>query len=53
MPELWRIFRMPLVLALLTIVGLVAALVGDGLADGLSWLALGSVVAVAYHHATP
>lgn len=43
---------MPLALALLTTVGLLAALVDDGLADGLSWLALGSVVAVTYYHAT-
>jgi 1,4-dihydroxy-2-naphthoate octaprenyltransferase len=40
---LWQIFRWPLLLALQTIAGLTAALVGDGLPDLLSWLCLGSV----------
>ncbi|UJJ30615.1 hypothetical protein [Halopseudomonas maritima] len=43
---LWQIFRAPLLLALLSIIGLVAALIGDGLLDVLSWLTLGSTLAV-------
>ncbi|MBN9499768.1 MAG: hypothetical protein J0H39_23725 [Alphaproteobacteria bacterium] len=36
-----QIFAVPLLLAILSIVGLVSALVGDGAWDGLSWIALG------------
>lgn len=39
--SLGAIFRMPLWIALLSGVGLIAALVGDGWLDALSWLALG------------
>ncbi|MBR2120836.1 MAG: hypothetical protein IJ935_19780 [Afipia sp.] len=35
-----QIFAIPLVLGVLSIVGLVSALVGDGLWDGVSWLTL-------------
>jgi len=42
----WRIFRWPLVIGLASVVGLVAALVGDGPYDLLSWLTLGGVVVV-------
>ncbi len=38
---LWRIFVIPLVLGVLSTVGLVSALVGDGVWDGVSWLTLG------------
>jgi hypothetical protein len=41
-----QIFAVPLLLGVLTTVGLIAALVGDGLWDGLSWLTLGVPVAV-------
>tara|TARA_Y100000815_G_scaffold205836_1_gene189656 strand:+ start:1419 stop:1601 length:183 start_codon:yes stop_codon:yes gene_type:complete len=44
--NLWQIFRAPLLLALLSIVGLVAALIGDGLLDLVSWLTLGSTLLV-------
>lgn len=47
----WEVFRVPLVLGLLTGVGLVSALVGDGAWDVLSWvtiLAPMAVVARAY-----
>ncbi|ABS63680.1 conserved hypothetical protein [Parvibaculum lavamentivorans DS-1] len=37
---LTEIFAIPLVLAIFTIVGLVAALLGDGWRDAVSWLAL-------------
>lgn len=39
------IFAVPLFIAILSIVGLVAALTGDGWRDALSWLALGVPVA--------
>jgi hypothetical protein len=35
-----QIFTWPLVIGVLSTVGLVAALVGDGIWDGVSWLAL-------------
>ncbi|EXF42728.1 hypothetical protein BAY1663_04861 [Pseudomonas sp. BAY1663] len=38
---LWLIFRWPLALALLSLFGLLSALLGDGIHDLLSWLALG------------
>ena len=43
---LWHTFRAPLLLALMSSVGLLAALIGDGVFDLLSWLALGCVPAV-------
>lgn len=42
----WRIFRWPLAIGLASVVGLIAALVGDGAYDLLSWLTLGGVVVV-------
>jgi hypothetical protein len=42
----WRIFRWPLVIGLASLVGLIAALVGDGLLNVLSWVTLGGVVVV-------
>jgi hypothetical protein len=41
-----RVFAIPIALGFLSAVGLVAALLGDGLWDGLSWLTLGIPVAV-------
>lgn len=38
---LWMIFRWPLLLALLSSLGLVSALIGDDLFDLLAWLTLG------------
>lgn len=35
-----QVFAIPLVLAVLSLVGLVAALTGDGLRDALSWATL-------------
>jgi hypothetical protein len=43
---LWRVFRVPAAIALATAVGLVSALVADGVWDALSWLALGGAAAV-------
>lgn len=48
----WRIFRWPLVMALANAVGLVAALVGDGWYDLVSWATLGMtlvMMAAAWH----
>jgi hypothetical protein len=42
----WRIFRWPLVMAVANAVGLVAALVGDGWYDIVSWATLGATVVV-------
>lgn len=37
----WKVFAIPLLIALITAAGLFAALLGDGLWDALSWLGLG------------
>lgn len=42
----WQIFRWPLVMALANAIGLVAALVGDGWYDLVSWLTLGLTLVV-------
>jgi hypothetical protein len=44
----WEIFRWPLLFTLLSLVGLIAALVGDGPWDGLSWMCLAAVVAAMF-----
>jgi hypothetical protein len=44
--ELWRIFRGPLLLSVLTGLGLISALPGDDWWDVLSWLALGLPLAL-------
>jgi hypothetical protein len=44
--SLWRVFRWPVLLGVLSLVGLVSALLGDGLWDALSWLTLFVPVAV-------
>ena len=41
-----RIFRWPVTLALLSLIGLIAALVGNGLYDLISWIALGLVLVI-------
>ena len=51
--EYWQVFRAPLALAVLSLVGLLSALLGDGLADLLSWCALGVVVGVALAYRAP
>ena len=45
-PGLWRAYRMPLLLGLASLLGLISALLGDGPFDALSWIALGGLVAV-------
>ncbi|WP_397459706.1 hypothetical protein AB3464_13890 [Pseudomonas asplenii] len=37
----WKVFILPLLIAVLTAAGLFTALLGDGLWDALSWLGLG------------
>ena len=44
---LWQIFAIPCGLGLASALGLVAALLGNGVFDGLSWLMLALPVAVA------
>ena len=43
--SLRKIFLAPLVIALLSLVGLATALTGDGLRDALSWLCLALPIA--------
>ncbi|HEX6591749.1 MAG TPA: hypothetical protein VF050_07105 [Moraxellaceae bacterium] len=45
----WQIWGMPLLLAVLTIFGLVAALVGTGIWHGLAWIAIAVPVGVCLH----
>jgi hypothetical protein len=45
-PTLWDVFAVPIAIAVLSVVGLVAALTGDGLRDMISWGGLGVPVAV-------
>lgn len=40
------IFAVPLLLAVVSIVGLLSALIGDGVWDGLSWATLGIPILV-------
>jgi hypothetical protein len=41
-----RVFRVPILLGLLSVIGLLSALLGDAAWDALSWLALGIPCAV-------
>jgi hypothetical protein len=45
MNSLWRIFAVPLALAIVSVIGLVAALTGDGWRDWISWATLALPVA--------
>lgn len=49
--SLVQIFRAPAVIALASAAGLVSALLADGWADALSWLALGGAASVGLWHA--
>jgi hypothetical protein len=44
--NLGQIYAAPLALAVLTAIGLVAALLADGVWDGVSWIALAAPVAM-------
>lgn len=51
--SLSRVFAIPIAIAVLSIVGLVSALTGDGVRNILSWLTLAVPVGAAvwaYHH---
>ncbi|GAB3558910.1 hypothetical protein [Spirosoma fluminis] len=39
--DFWHVWTIPLLLTALSLIGLIAALVGDNFWDGLSWLTLG------------
>lgn len=45
MKSLWEIFRAPLAFGLLSLFGLLSALLADGTWDAVSWLCLGIVSA--------
>ena len=47
---LWRLWGWPLALSALTLVGLVSALVGDGVYDAVSWVGLGVPLLVGLRH---
>lgn len=47
----WRIWRVPAVLAALTLFGLLAALLGTGVWHGLAWAALCVPIVVGLWHA--
>lgn len=51
--SLWAIFRMPILLATLSIIGLVSALLGDDVWDVLSWLTLGVPIAMTCWYLRP
>lgn len=42
----WRVWRWPVALNVITIVGLIAPLIGDGYWDVVSWVVFGLLVAV-------
>lgn len=44
--SLWRVFAIPLAIAAISLVGLVSALLGDGLKDWISWAALATPLVV-------
>lgn len=44
--RLTTVFVMPAVVAVLSLIGLVAALIGDGAWDAVGWLGLGACVAI-------
>lgn len=39
-----QIFAIPMLLGVLSVIGLVSALVGDGMWDGVSWTTLGTPI---------
>lgn len=47
----WQTFRVPLLLAVLTVFGLLSALLAEGIWQVLSWLALATPIALALRHA--
>lgn len=49
-PERPAVWRVPIVLGLASLAGLISALVGDGLWDAASWLGLGAPLLLAGWH---
>jgi hypothetical protein len=45
-PQFWAIYRIPAILALITFIGLLSGVLGDGIWDAVSWLGLGIPIAV-------
>jgi xanthosine utilization system XapX-like protein len=45
--DAWTIYRIPFTLALISIVGLILALIGDSLWDWTAWVLLGLPLAIA------
>ena len=43
----WRTFRWPTLIAFASVVGLLSALLGNGMHDLLSWLCLGALILIA------
>lgn len=44
--SLWAVFAAPIAIAIASLVGLLAALTGDGVRDAVSWAALSVPVAI-------
>jgi hypothetical protein len=42
--SLWRAYRVPALLGVISLIGLISALLEDGLFDVISWLLLGAIV---------
>lgn len=53
MKSLWAVFKVPLQLAVVSIAGLLSALLGDGAWDAVSWVLLGVLVAVVAWYGAP
>lgn len=45
-----RVFAIPIIIALATLGGLIAALVGEGWLDAVAWLGLSAAVVVPVHY---
>jgi xanthosine utilization system XapX-like protein len=48
--NIWTVYRIPLTLALICIVGLILALIGDNLWDWTAWVLLGLPLAIAAYY---
>ena len=44
----WKIWLIPVALGILTSIGLLSALTGDGVYDAISWLTLGIPVVISF-----
>lgn len=48
-PSSWQLWRWPVGLAIVSLLGLITALVSDDLGDWIAWLTLGLLPVVAWH----